>query len=123
MATLPVPGAVLDHRVVGNGALLVLIAGARGSGDIYRPLAQQLSQHVRGLTYDHRGYGASTLDGEQDYTRRLQHQVAISFADHLGTSAVVLPGGHVGYLTYPAELAGGLAPLLENRVSQAMPAR
>ena len=72
MATLPVPGAVLDYRIFGDGPLLVLIAGARGSGSIYHPLAQHLSQHFRVLTYDRRGYGASLLDGQQDYDVRLQ---------------------------------------------------
>ena len=72
MATLPVPGAVLDYRIFGEGPLLVLIAGARGSGSIYHPLAQHLSQHFRVLTYDRRGYGASGLDGRQDYDARLQ---------------------------------------------------
>ena len=270
MATLPVPGAALDYRVVGEGPLLVLIPGARGAGDIYRPLAQHLSGQFRVLTYDRRGYGASKLDGEQDYTRRLQtdaddvarliaqeetgpalvfgsssgaivaltvlglhagsvqrllaheppalallpdaerarqtallqetyelyraqgmrpamgkflmammsasdreklaasaaagdaaqtardfdywfehelrqypvtnfdldqlrsraelafivgaetadlmpHQVALSFADRAGAPSFVLPGGHVGYLTYPAEFAAGLAPVLERR--------
>ncbi len=72
MATLAVPGAVLDYRVLGDGPLLVLIAGARGSGSIYHPLAQHLSGRVRVLTYDRRGYGASMLDSGQDYDARLQ---------------------------------------------------
>ena len=72
MATLPAPGAMLDYRVLGDGPLLVLVAGARGSGSIYHPLAQHLSQHFRVLTYDRRGYGASVLDGRQDYDVRLQ---------------------------------------------------
>ena len=76
MATLPVPGAVLDYRVRGDGPLLVLVAGARGSGTIYHPLADALSQQFRVLTYDRRGYGASRLDGEQDYHQRLQTDAA-----------------------------------------------
>ena len=72
MATLPVAGAVLNYRVVGEGPLLVLIAGARGSGAIYHPLAHHLAAHFRVLTYDRRGYGGSVLDGPQDYDVRLQ---------------------------------------------------
>ena len=76
MATLPVPGAVLDYQVLGDGPLLVLVAGARGSGTVYHPLAQHLSQQFRVLTYDRRGYGASQLDGAQDYDQRLQTDAA-----------------------------------------------
>ena len=72
MATLPVPGAILDYCVIGDGPLLMFVAGARGSGSIYHPLAQHLSKQFRVLTYDRRGYGASVLDGQQDYDRRLQ---------------------------------------------------
>ncbi len=72
MSTLDVPGAKLDYQIVGEGPLLLLIAGARGSGAIYRQLAQHLASRFRVLTYDRRGYGGSTLEGEQDYSVRLQ---------------------------------------------------
>ena len=72
MATLPVPAAVINYSMSGDGPLLVLIAGARGSGSIYQPLARHLSKNFRVLTYDRRGYGGSVLDGDQDYSRRLQ---------------------------------------------------
>ena len=72
MTQLDVPGAKLGYTVVGEGPLLVLIAGARGSGAIYQPLAQHLASEYRVLTYDRRGYGSSPLDGEQDYSQRLE---------------------------------------------------
>ena len=43
MSTLDVPGARLGYQVAGEGPLLVLIAGMRGSGPIYHPLAQHLA--------------------------------------------------------------------------------
>ncbi|WP_428394357.1 alpha/beta fold hydrolase [Lichenicoccus sp.] len=98
MPTLPVPGAMLDYRIFGDGPLLVLIAGARGSGAIYHPLAQHLSQHFRVLTYDRRGYGASLLDGPQDYDVRLQTDAGdvARLIAHEGTGPALVFGSSSG---------------------------
>jgi len=55
MGTLNVPGARLDYRVVGEGPLLVLIAGGPGRAPSTTRLAQHLAPRCRVLTYDRHG--------------------------------------------------------------------
>jgi len=71
MSTLKVPGAQLSYEVSGDGPLLILIPGARGDGEVFRPLAHHLSAQYQVVTYDRRGFSRSSLDGPQDYDHRL----------------------------------------------------
>ena len=71
MTTLDVPGARLSYEVAGDGPLVVFIPGAGGEGAGFHPVAQRLASSYRVLTYDRRGFGASVLDGPQDYSVRL----------------------------------------------------
>jgi len=71
MGTLKVPGAQLSYEVEGSGPLLILIPGARGEGEVFRPLAHHLSAQYQMVTYDRRGFSRSQLDGPQDYDHRL----------------------------------------------------
>src|SRR5437588_11092573 len=67
MSTLKVPGAQLYYEVSGDGPLLILIPGAKGEGEIFRPLARPLAARYQVVTYDRRGFAQSSLDGAQDY--------------------------------------------------------
>jgi acetyltransferase/esterase len=71
MSTLKVPGAQLSYEVTGSGPLLILIPGAKGEGEIFRPLAHHLSAWYQVVTYDRRGFSRSPLDGPQDCDHRL----------------------------------------------------
>src|SRR5260370_15904811 len=71
MSTLKVPGAQLSYEVTGSGPLLILIPGAAGVGEVFRPLAHLLSAQYQVVTYDRRGFSHSSLDGPQDYDHRL----------------------------------------------------
>src|SRR5438876_9438198 len=71
MSTLKVPGAQLYYEVEGSGPLLILIPGARGEGEVFRPLAHLLSAKYQVVTYDRRGFSRSSLAGPQDYGHRL----------------------------------------------------
>ena len=71
MSKLKVDGAELNYEVAGEGRLLVVIPGAQGSLAVYRGLSEHLKSKYKVLSYDRRGFGQSTLDGEQDYSRRL----------------------------------------------------
>ena len=71
MSILDVPGARLSYEVAGDGPLVVFIPGAGGEGAGFHPVAQRLASSYRVLTYDRRGFGASVLDGPQDYSVRL----------------------------------------------------
>jgi len=72
MSTLTVPGAQVFYKVEGDGALLILIPGASGTGESFRPLSHALSAWYRVVTYDRRGFSQSRLDGPQEYEQRLE---------------------------------------------------
>lgn len=71
MSTLDVPGARLYYEVRGSGPMLILIPGASGTGESFRPLVPHLHAHYQVVIYDRRGFSRSTLDGPQDYAHRL----------------------------------------------------
>ena len=71
MNTLTVPGAQLSYEVTGSGPLLILIPGAAGVGEVFRPLAHALISQYQVVTYDRRGFSRSHLDGPQDYEHRI----------------------------------------------------
>ncbi|MDQ6659822.1 MAG: alpha/beta hydrolase, partial [Chloroflexota bacterium] len=71
MSTLNVPGAQLYYEVSGDGPLLILIPGAKGEGEVFRPVARELAARYQVVTYDRRGFSRSKLDGTQDYAHRL----------------------------------------------------
>jgi pimeloyl-ACP methyl ester carboxylesterase len=71
MSTLNVSGARLYYEVNGSGSLLILVPGAAGTGEVFRPLARHLTPHYQVVTYDRRGFSRSVLDGPQDYDHRL----------------------------------------------------
>src|SRR5947209_12769892 len=72
MSTLKVPGAQLSYEASGDGPLLILIPGAKGEGEVFRPLAHHLSAQYQVVIYDRRGFSQSSLDGPQDYDHRLE---------------------------------------------------
>ncbi len=71
MGTLNVPGAKLYYEVSGDGPLLILIPGAAGTGQVFRPLVGPLAERYQVVTYDRRGFSRSELDRPQDYDHRL----------------------------------------------------
>ncbi len=72
MNTLNVPGAQLAYEVTGSGPLLILIPGAAGTGEVFRPLVHALISQYQVVTYDRRGFSQSSLEGPQDYDHRLE---------------------------------------------------
>jgi pimeloyl-ACP methyl ester carboxylesterase len=72
MSTLTVPGTQLWYEVEGSGPLLILIPGASGTGESFRPLTRELIARYQVVTYDRRGFSRSSLDGPQDYEHRLE---------------------------------------------------
>src|SRR5262245_24804066 len=71
MSTFKVPGAQLYYEVSGDGPLLMMIPGAAGTGEVFRPLTGPLAERYQVVTYDRRGFSRSELDGPQDYDHRL----------------------------------------------------
>jgi len=71
MSTFAVPGAQLSYEVSGSGPILLLIPGASGTGESFRPLVSRLISRYQVVIYDRRGFSRSSLDGSQDYEHRL----------------------------------------------------
>ena len=76
MATLEVPGALLNYETRGAGPLIVFIPGARGEASGFAAISPWMAADHTVLIYDRRGYAGSTLTGPQDYDARLQTDAA-----------------------------------------------
>ena len=70
MSKLNVPGTKLYYEVNGEGPLLIMIRGAAGTGEVFRPLSGSLAERYQVVTYDRRGFSRSELNGPQDYDHR-----------------------------------------------------
>ncbi len=100
MSTLKVPGAQLSYEVSGSGPFLILIPGAAGVGEVFRPLAHYLSAHYQVITYDRRGFSRSSLDGPQDYDHRLETDAddVRRLIEHLTDKPAIVFGNSSGAL-------------------------
>jgi pimeloyl-ACP methyl ester carboxylesterase len=98
--TLEVPGARLYYEVRGEGPLLVMVPGRKGTADSYRSVAVELSARYRVVTYDRRGFSRSRLVGAQDYARRLATDAADvrRLIEHLSDEPATVFGGSSGGL-------------------------
>ncbi len=95
---LEVAGARLYYETYGLGPLLVMIAGAAGSVEPYRPFAAQLASRYTTVTYDRRGFSRSPLHGDQDYGRRLEADASdvSALINHLGGEPSIVFGNSSG---------------------------
>lgn len=98
--TLGVPGARLYYEVRGDGPLLVMVPGRKGTADSYRSVAVELSARYRVVTYDRRGFSRSRLVGAQDYARRLATDAedVRRLVEHLSDEPAIVFGGSSGAL-------------------------
>ena len=72
MTVLEVPGARLYYETHGHGPLMIMVPGANGVAEGFRPVAEPLAAHYTVVLYDRRGFSRSRLDGPQDYSHRLR---------------------------------------------------
>jgi pimeloyl-ACP methyl ester carboxylesterase len=100
MSTLTVPGAQLYYEVTGEGPLLLLIPGAAGTGEVFRPLASYLISQYQVVTYDRRGFSRSHLDGPQDDEHRLATDAddVLRLIAHLTSQPMTVFGNSSGAL-------------------------
>lgn len=61
METIQLTDANVRYHKIGKGAVLILIPGANGTGDIFMPLAKQIADHFTVIAVDRRGFGQSKL--------------------------------------------------------------
>lgn len=108
MSYLDVAGARLYFETTGNGPLLVLIPGASGVADSFRPLAAQLASQYTVILYDRRGFSRSQAaqppderrlhtDADADDVRRL--------VEHAGDVPAIVFGASSGAVVALSVLA------------------
>jgi pimeloyl-ACP methyl ester carboxylesterase len=100
MSILNVPSASLSYEVTGSGPLLILIPGAAGTGEVFRPLVHALSAQYQVVTYDRRGFSQSVLDGPQDDAHRLMTDAddVRRLIEHLTDQPAIVFGNSSGAL-------------------------
>ena len=89
MPCLSLPGVNILYETLGSGPLLLCITCADGRGSVWKPLAQELSEHHTVAYYDRRGFSGSIITGAQDYSDRLNTDAddAASLIAHLSPDA------------------------------------
>lgn len=98
MSFLEMPGARLYYETHGNGPLLIMVPGASGVADSFRPVATHLAAHYTVVLYDRRGFSRSQLDGPQDYAHRLETDAddVRRLIEHLGETPATVFGASSG---------------------------
>lgn len=97
--TVDVPGARLHYEVRGEGPLLLVIGSPMASAE-FAPLADALGDHHTVVTYDPRGYAASTVDDPDapcSVEQRADDVAAV--LDDLGAQTADLFGSSGGAVT------------------------
>lgn len=117
MSALDVPGARLHYEVRGSGPLVILVPGATGTAASFAGLAERLAEHVTALTYDRRGFSASTpaegpgpdrLDTDADDVHRLTTHLGAETARVFGASSGAIVALHA-LACHPQTIAEALA--------------
>jgi pimeloyl-ACP methyl ester carboxylesterase len=90
-------GVELAWRESGSGPPVLLIHETAGSGTVWDAVAEAISDRVRAITYDRRGWGESTApQGYRRTTVEEQSEDAASLIESLGAGQVVATGAGVG---------------------------
>ncbi|GAB5585277.1 hypothetical protein Unana1_00177 [Umbelopsis nana] len=96
--TLDVSGARLYYETEGSGPVLVMVPGANGDNNVFKPVRAFLKHNFTVVTYDRRGFSQSELTGPQDYDRRLETDAddVQSLISHLTKEPAVVFGSSSG---------------------------
>ncbi len=88
------------YEAVGEGDVIVLVAGLGGLGSFWRPVARELSRRHRVLSFDHPGVGASESIGPQSIERIVE--ALLRLADRLSIARFACIGHSTGGLVAQA---------------------
>src|SRR5262245_41435118 len=99
MATAAIAGGVeLDYEITGEGEPLLLIMGTGGTVPLWAPTLPALAATHRVITFDNRGFGASTR-GEGEIDMRLLADDAAGLLDALEVERAHVLGWSLGSAT------------------------
>ncbi|AYG00087.1 alpha/beta hydrolase [Lactococcus allomyrinae] len=91
-----IDGDVLSYKITGQGVPLLCIAGGGGEGDSFLPLADQLAEHFRVISYDRRANGRSTAHSPEYFDLAQQARDAKAVLHAAGESSAYLLGNSSG---------------------------
>src|SRR3954470_12228141 len=127
MPTLEARGVEIAWSERGQGPTVLLIHDTAATGAVWDPFAKPLAQEFRAISYDRRGWGASSAP--EDYRRTTieeQSEDAAVLLESAGAAPAVVAGAGVGamvaldlLLRRPELVAGTL--LIEPPVLQLLP--
>jgi pimeloyl-ACP methyl ester carboxylesterase len=120
---LDVPGATLHYEVRGAGPVVLVVGSPMASAE-FAPVADALASDHTVVTYDPRGFAASTIaDPRQESTPELRADDLVAILDDLGIASADVVGSSGGAVTglalatrYPSRVRTLIAhepPLLE----------
>jgi pimeloyl-ACP methyl ester carboxylesterase len=93
--TVGVDGATLHVQRTGSGERVILVHGAWGDGDSWRPLVAVLADRYEVVTYDRRGHSRSA-GGDRQGGRLEDADDLVAIIDALGGEPVHLVGNSAG---------------------------
>ena len=97
MPELEARGVELGWSERGEGAPVLLIHETATSAAVWGAVARAISERARAITYDRRGWGASSApDGYQRTTIEEQSEDAAVLIESLGAGLAVLCGAGIG---------------------------
>ncbi|MDR1536551.1 MAG: alpha/beta hydrolase [Clostridiales bacterium] len=89
-------GDEIYYKVRGKGKPLLFIAPAGGNGDGYYPVAQELSNQYKVITYDRRANTRSTMNFPDYFDIRQQSRDAFAVLESVGEKSAIVIGNSSG---------------------------
>ena len=89
-------GDTLLYKITGEGIPLLMIAGGGGNGDFYLPLADELGDEFRVITYDRRANGRSTMHNPEEFHLAQQARDAAAVLSAAGERDAIVFGNSSG---------------------------
>ena len=97
MPSLEARGVELSWSERGEGAPVLMIHETATGGAVWEPVAKRVSERARAISYDRRGWGASTApEGYRRTTIEEQSEDAVVLVESLRAAPVVLCGAGIG---------------------------
>lgn len=91
-----IDGDTLVYKITGKGLPLLCIAGGGGEGDSFLPLADQLAEHFKVISYDRRANGRSTAHFPEHFDLAQQVRDAKAVLHAAGENSAYLLGNSSG---------------------------
>ncbi|WP_179865706.1 alpha/beta fold hydrolase [Bacillus sp. AFS017336] len=89
-------GDELFYKVTGNGVPLILISGGGGDGDTFLPLADEMSNQFKVITFDRRANARSTANNMENFSVAQQSRDVLAVIGAVGEESAFVFGNSSG---------------------------